>query len=85
MGVVTLPGVTLMARGPNESLVLLLQDLLESAKAGDLQSLIGTGFQADGLRVAVWADAHDDVYQMAGALAWLHHEYMARHSDGGGS
>lgn len=65
---------------PNEQLVANLRDLLNMAETGQLQSFIGVGFISEGLRVASWADFHDDVYQMLGAIAWLQHEYVARHT-----
>lgn len=66
---------------PNPALVDLLGDLLELAKTGRLQSLIATGFAADGARIGVWGDAHTNVYEMLGALTWLQAEYIRRHSD----
>ena len=65
---------------PNEGLVSMLEDLLGRAKTGSLRSLIASGFTADGLRVAVWADHHDNVHEMLGALAWLQAEYVHRHT-----
>lgn len=78
--VTALPGVRAPVSGPNEALVSVLRDLLSRAEAGHLQSFIGTGFQADGMRAAAWADQHDNVYQMLGALAWLQAEYVHRHT-----
>ncbi len=65
----------------NESLCNILSDLLQRAEAGELQSLIASGFTADGMRLAVWADQHPNVYEMLGALAWLQVEYVHRHTD----
>lgn len=80
--VVPLLGARLPTGVPNEALVKALEGLLEHARSGRLQSFIGTGFGDDGKsRFAHWSDSHDDVYQMLGALAWLQHEYVARHSD----
>lgn len=78
--ITALPGVRLPNSGPNEALVDLLRDLLSRAETGQLQSLIGTGFQSDGLRMGVWADCHSNVYEMLGALAWLQAEYIHRHT-----
>lgn len=75
-----LPGCRL-PNTPNEALVLSLRALLERAERGELQSFIGTGFCADGLRLAFWADQHPNVYEMAGALAWLQAEYTHRHTE----
>jgi hypothetical protein len=65
---------------PIEELVLMLRDLLADAESGRLRSLIGTGFLADGCRISVWADNHQNVYEMRGALAWLGDEYVHRHT-----
>lgn len=73
-----LPGTALPSAEPNASLVAGLEQLVEMAKSGQLQSFIGTGFTVDGLRVAHWSNFHDDVYQMLGSLAWLQAEYVER-------
>lgn len=80
--VAALPGVRLQNGAPNEALIGVLRDLLDRAESGQLQSFIGTGFQADGLRAAAWVDHHGNVYEMLGALAWLQAEYVHRHTDG---
>lgn len=64
---------------PNEQLIAMLKDVLAMAETGELQSFVGTGFTTDKQRVAVWADYHPDVYQMAGAVTWLQAEYIRRH------
>ncbi len=80
--VVGLPGMgNAPTSEPNEKLVANLRDLLNMAETGQLRSFIGTGFIHEGLRVATWGDFHDDVYQMLGALSWLQHEYVHRHTD----
>lgn len=63
---------------PNEGLVSALEQLLEMARTGQLQSYIGTGFTVDGLRATTWCNNHDDVCQMLGSIAWLQHEYVER-------
>lgn len=63
---------------PNEALIRMLEDMLDMASAGRLQSLVGTGFTAEGNRLAMWCDTHPDVYQMLGSIAWLHAEYVQR-------
>jgi hypothetical protein len=65
---------------PNEALVKNLEDVLAMAKSGQLQSFIGTGFFGDGARVSTWSDFHPNVYEMLGSLAWLHAEYIHRHT-----
>lgn len=66
--------------GPNFALIGMLRSLVDRAESGELQSFIGTGFTADGMRAAVWADQHDNVYEMLGALGWLQAEYVHRHT-----
>lgn len=68
------------AAKPNEALIEALRNALAMAESGQLQCYIGTGFTADGLRLATWVDHHDDRYQMLGSLAWLEHEYVSRHT-----
>lgn len=63
---------------PNPALISMLEDTLEKARSGHLQSFIGTGFVSDGARLALWADAHENVYEMLGSIAWLQHEYVQR-------
>ena len=65
---------------PNASLVSALQDRVRRAECGDLQSFVGAGFTADGMRAAMWSDHHNNVYEMMGALAWLQAEYVHRHT-----
>ena len=65
---------------PNASLVAALTNMLRRAADGELQSFIGTGFTADGMRAAMWSDHHGNVYEMIGALAWLQAEYVHRHT-----
>lgn len=77
-----LPGIRPPTAGPNPDLVEMMRSLLERAESGDLQSFIGTGFSADGSRVAAWGDAHSNIYEMQGALVWLQHEYVHRHTGG---
>jgi hypothetical protein len=63
---------------PNEALIHVLEDALVMARTGKLQSFIGTGFLAEGGRVALWAGDHPNVYEMLGSIAWLEHEYVDR-------
>lgn len=77
-----LPGLRAPQIGePNESLVAVCRDLLARAESGSLQSLIATGFSSEGSRLALWADAHDNFYEMLGALASLQAEYLHRHQE----
>ena len=67
---------------PRQALIDALTDALEMAKAGRLQSFIGTGFTADGNRLACWGGHHENVYEMLGAINWLEHEYVIRQTNG---
>jgi len=79
--VVTLDGLPKPEFGaPDEGLIACIEDLLERAKSGRLQSFVGTGWTSDGLRCTLLYDTHDDTYQMLGALAWLQAEYISRHT-----
>lgn len=80
--VVNLPGAIISTSDPNQTLVEILESLLEKAKSGEIQSFVGTGFTNTGLRVTLWADYHKDVYQMLGAITWLQSEYVDRHVEG---
>lgn len=75
-----MPGVRAPTSKPNQVLIDVLRDVLAMAEDGRLQSLIGAGFTADGLRFSMWADTHGDTYQMLGSLAWLQAEYVHKHT-----
>lgn len=60
---------------PSQGLISALTHTLELAQSGRLQALWGTGFTSDGLRFVVKGGKHEDVYQMAGAIAFLGDEY----------
>lgn len=77
-----LPGSVAPTSEPNTALVQMLRDMLVMAEDGRLRSFIGTGFCADGARLAMWADAHPNVYEMLGAIAWLQAEYLHKHTEG---
>lgn len=77
--VVSMNGDQVPAAGePNEALIRLLEQALAEARSGQLQSLVATGFGADGMRYALWCATHPNVYEMLGAIAWLHAEYVMR-------
>jgi hypothetical protein len=67
---------------PNHALINALKDMLSMAESGRLQSMIAAGFTQEGNRLSLWCDIHPDVYQMLGAIAWLQHEYVHRHTEG---
>lgn len=75
------PGYAIPSREPNAALVEALEAILDAAKSGELQSFIGTGWRADGLRHTLWCDFHTNIYEMAGSLSWLHAEYLHRHTE----
>lgn len=81
--IVTMPGVNResITGEPSEMVIAICRDLLEMAEDGRLQSMVGTGFLADGSRIGIWADAHTNVYEMLGAINWLEHEYVERHTE----
>jgi hypothetical protein len=82
--VVSLPGAPANVAGkqpPNENLIAALEDVLAMAKDGRLQSFIGAGVTQDDMRMTVWSDYHNDIYQMLGSLAWLQAEYIKKHAD----
>ncbi|ARO24745.1 hypothetical protein TAL182_CH02999 [Rhizobium sp. TAL182] len=77
--VISLNGLTPSKCGePQAGLIQVLEELVEMAKAGQLQSFVGTGFASDGGRVSAWGGHHENVYEMLGALTWLQHEYVDR-------
>lgn len=64
---------------PNGMLVRILEDMLDMARQGRLQSFVATGYTLEGNRLALWADAHENCFEMLGAIAALQGEYLARH------
>lgn len=86
--VVGLPGIRVPSNIPDSMLVESLEKLLDLARSGELRSFIGTGFCAGGhdgkpVRLAYWADTHDNVYEMLGAIEWLKHEWLVKNDYGG--
>jgi hypothetical protein len=59
----------------NEHLIKALSDLLEMAKDGGLQCLVGTGFTKSGDRVSIWGGHYANAYEMIGSLALLEREF----------
>jgi hypothetical protein len=83
--VICLPGSSLALLGePDPVVISILENLLDRARSGQLQSIIATGFCSDGARMAAFAtDNTTNVYEMMGAISWLEHEYaerIARHN-----
>lgn len=64
---------------PNENIIKALEELLDMAKDGRLQSYIGTGYLNDGLSMTTWLDYHADIFQMLGSLEWLKIRYISEH------
>lgn len=79
---VSMPGVQPQApiagRQPVPGLIRVMEELLDKARTGELQSFVGTGFFADGGRLAMWADHHPNRYEMLGALVSLTDEFTRR-------
>jgi len=61
---------------PEESLILMLEDILKSAREGSLISFNGVGFLANGDRITAMGPAHDNVCEMIGALDVLKNNIM---------
>lgn len=76
--VYALPGAKIQTRDPDEDLVRIIEEVLEMARSGQLRSFIGTGFTAEGLRLAVWNYLDAEAYEMMGAITWLQHEFADR-------
>lgn len=79
--VTAFPGNTVPSDEPDYRIVNMLEDLLAHAKSGRLRCFIGTGYMSDGCRISVWADHHDNVYEMLGSFAWLQAEYLHKHTE----
>ena len=56
---------------PEESLILMLEDILKSAREGSLVAFDGVGFLANGDRITAMGPAHDNVCEMIGALEYI--------------
>ena len=61
---------------PIESLVWMLEDLLENAKSGNLRAFNGVGFLADGNRITAMGPAHESLCEMIGALELMKQELI---------
>jgi len=70
-----MPGVIATTNQPNEALIQALEDILSDARAGILQSLLATGFRADGLRMTAIIP-HNNVYEVVGSLECLKQTYL---------
>ena len=70
-----MPGVIAPTHEPNPNLIRAVEDILESAKSGELQSFFATGFRADGLRMAC-IFPHTNVYEVVGAIEMLKMGYI---------
>lgn len=70
-----MPGVVAPTNEPNQAIIKAIEDILESAKSGELQSFFATGFRADGLRMSC-IFPHHNVYEVVGSLEYLKAEYM---------
>lgn len=66
---------------PNESLVAALEDLLADAKAGRLQTFLGTGWSSEGDRVSLFVPDYSEFYATVGAIEELKFEYQHRRDE----
>lgn len=67
---------------PNEWLIQMLGDMLEKAKAGELQTLIGVGLTSDGGIITMFtAAAKQDYYLHLGAMESLKLEFVRRYEE----
>ena len=73
--VTALPGITAPSAEPNSALIEALEDILEMAKSGELQSFFATGFKADGLRLSCMFP-HHNVYEVVGSIEFLKMQYI---------
>ncbi len=66
--------------GVNEEFVTVLEMLLEKARAGKLQNLVGVGVDADGgvYRVQYLPEG-SNYYKLLGMLEWLKLDFVMRH------
>lgn len=69
------PGVKAPSSEPNAGLIRAIEDILEMAKSGELQSLFATGFKTDGLRMSCLFP-HHNVYEVVGSIEMLKMQYI---------
>lgn len=80
--VVNLAGEPVRERGePNEGLVKALEDLLQDARSGRLQTLLGVGWSSESERVVLFVPDYDDYYATLGSLEELKFEYQHRRDE----
>ena len=63
---------------PIESLVWMLEDLLENAKSGKLRTFDGIGFLSDGNRITATGPIHDNLCEMIGGIELMKQELMKK-------
>jgi hypothetical protein len=61
---------------PIESLVWMLEDLLENAKSGKLRTFDGIGFLSDGNRITATGPIHDNLCEMIGGIELMKQELI---------
>lgn len=71
-----LPGVVARNFEPKADLIAALEDILEDAKSGKLQSFFASGFTADGLRMS-YICQHHNVYEVVGSMEFLKTQYIS--------
>ena len=78
--VVVMPGYTGPEPEPRENLIELLESLLEQAKEGRLQSLVGVGITADNAIKTVYCP-NEQIYTELGGLQVLIQRYINEEFD----
>ena len=73
--VLLIPGFMGPEPEPREGLIEMLESLLEQAKEGRLQSLVGVGITADGSIKTVYC-SHNHIYTELGGLQVLVQRYL---------
>lgn len=63
---------------PIELLVLMLEDLLETARSGKLRTFDGIGFLSDGNRISATGPTHDNLCEMLGAIELMKQGFIKK-------
>ena len=63
---------------PIESLVWMVEDLLEKAKSGKLRTFDGIGFLSDGNRITATGPTHNNLCEMIGAIEMMKQDLIKK-------
>jgi hypothetical protein len=66
---------------PVDEVVTRLEDMLRLARAGELRAVTVVGLLTGG-EIVTFATASDDIFRMAGALAYMQHRLYMGHVEG---